>query len=308
MGIFNSQLEDIRNNIKNSIDKYLKQLSVSLGQQKMEDSKAFNLVHSLPKKEKILRSIERQQTIKESLYLLLLQKREEAAINLAIMAPSMKVVDYATSSGGPISPNRNKILSVALLLGFLVPIGIIYARFALNTKLEDKQDLEKVVPEIPIVGEIPYIKDRNTRQFIGLHDRSILAESFRILGTNINYMLLDSELTSGKVIYVTSTIKGEGKTFAAVNLSVAYASLDNRVLLIGADLRNPQLHTYLGVNKNTGGLADYLTGNSDDWQQFLMEGPLKTPNYKVLISGAVPHNSAELLSNKRFKKLLEEAK
>src|SRR5690606_36671279 len=116
------------------------------------------------------------------------------------------------------------------------------------------------------------------------------------LGTNINYMLLDANLSEGRVIYVTSTIKGEGKTFAAVNLSLAYASLDNRVLLIGADLRNPQLHTYMGVTKNTEGLADYLTGKSDNWQQSLMEGPLQAPNYKVLIAGAVPHNSAELLA------------
>ncbi len=302
------QINDLRKNIANSIKGYIEQLSLSLSQLKLEDTKASGLLTSMPKKEKILRSIERQQSIKESLYLLLLQRREEAAINLAITAPSIKVVDYAMSSGGPIYPNRNKILGGALLLGFIVPIGVIYARFILNTKLGDKQDLEKAVPEIPIVGEVPYIKDRETRQFVDLHDRSILAESFRILGTNINYMLLDANLSEGRVIYVTSTIKGEGKTFAAVNLSLAYASLDNRVLLIGADLRNPQLHTYMGVTKNTEGLADYLTGKSDNWQQSLMEGPLQAPNYKVLIAGAVPHNSAELLANKRFKKLLEEAK
>ncbi|MCG2462615.1 polysaccharide biosynthesis tyrosine autokinase [Flavobacteriaceae bacterium F89] len=306
--ITTSQLEDLLNNVVYSVDEYIKRLSLSLKQLKQENKSATNLVSSMPEKEKILRSIERQQNIKESLYLLLLQKREEAAINLAITAPSIKVVDYALSSGGPIYPNRNKILGGALLLGFLLPIGIIYVRFILNTKLGDKQDLEKVVPEIPIVGEVPYIKDRETRQFTDLHDRSILAESFRILGTNINYMLLDSDLTEGRVIYVTSTIKGEGKTFAAVNLSLAYASLDNRVLLIGADLRNPQLHTYMGVSKNTEGLADYLTGKTDDWQRSLMEGPLQAPNYKVLIAGAVPHNSAELLANKRFKKLLDEAK
>src|SRR5690606_21077669 len=172
--------EEIRLNLANSIDGYIKQLKLSLDQLKLEDSKASGLLSSMPEKEKILRSIERQQTIKESLYLLLLQKREEAAINLAITAPSIKVVDYAMSSGGPIYPNRNKILGGAFLLGFLLPIGIIYVRFILNTKLDDKQDLEKAVPEIPIVGEIPYIKDRNTRQFIDLHDRSILAESFRI--------------------------------------------------------------------------------------------------------------------------------
>ncbi len=306
--ITTSQLKDLRNNVAYSVEEYKKRLSLSLNQLKQENKTVTNLVTSMPEKEKILRSIERQQNIKESLYLLLLQKREEAAINLAITAPSIKVVDYALSSGGPIYPNRNKILGGALLLGFLLPIGIIYARFILNTKLGDKQDLEKIVPEIPIVGEIPYIKDRTTRQFLDLHDRSILAESFRILGTNINYMLLDTDFTSGRVIYVTSTIKGEGKTFAAVNLSLAYASLDNKVLLIGADLRNPQLHTYMGVTKNTEGLADYLTGKSDNWEQSLMEGPLQAPNYKVLIAGAVPHNSAELLANKRFKRLLEEAK
>lgn len=306
--VVTEQLESLRRNISNSIDAYLKQLSVSLDQLKIENSRASGVVSSMPEKEKILRSIERQQNIKESLYLLLLQKREEAAINLAVTSPSIKVVDYALTDARPVSPNKNIVFGGAFLVGLLLPIGILYLRFLTDTKVNDRDDLQKAVPSIPIVGEVPYIGNKSSKQFVDLHDRSVLAESFRILATNINYMLPETDSSDGRVIYVTSTIKGEGKTFTAINLSLALASFNNRVLIIGADLRNPKLHTFLNISKDMGGLADYLYGNSNNWHKLLLDGPIEIPDYKVLPGGAVPFNAAELLSNKRFKKLLEEAK
>src|SRR5690606_18891041 len=131
--------------------------------------------------------IERQQGIKENLFLLLLQKREEAAINLAVTAPSIKVVDYALSSNTPVSPNRNKTLGMFLLAGLMLPFGILYTKFSLDTKVHSRLDVEKLNSGIPILTEIPRIEDAKT--LIEDNDHSVLAESFRILSTNVNYLL-----------------------------------------------------------------------------------------------------------------------
>jgi capsular exopolysaccharide synthesis family protein len=140
------------------------------------------------------------------------------------------------------------------------------------------------------------------------NDRSILAESFRILSSNVNYMLPVSEDQKGKVIYCTSTIKGEGKTYISLNLSLALSSLNKKVLLIGADLRNPQIHTQIKSDKNSAGLSNYLHEASFDWRKNIVKGFDKHPNHDILLSGSIPPNPSSLLTNGRFKELIKEAK
>ncbi|WP_456439485.1 GumC family protein [Psychroserpens sp.] len=303
-----THINDLRSNIIKSLNSYQQQLQMSQVQLRNKNNKFSGRVSQIPKKEKLLRAIERQQMIKESLYLLLLQKREEAAINLAITEPSVKVVDNALTSSKPISPKPNIAYAAALLAGLLVPFTILYIIFMLDTKIHGKEDIIRLNKRIPIIAEIPDINKKEKSVFDSPNDRTVLAESFRILSSNVNYLLPVNDNEKGKIIYCTSTIKGEGKTFISINLSLALSSMNKKVLLIGADLRNPQIHTHTKFDKNTIGLSDYLHDISFDWKANIIKGFTKHDNHDTLLSGNIPPNPTNLLTNGRFKALIEEAK
>ena len=300
------KIQELQQNILASVAAYQKQLGVTLVKYNTLKSQNRSLYSTIPAKEKMLRAIERQQKIKETLYLLLLQKREEAAINKAITAPSIKVVDYAISGNAPVSPKRQIIFLAALLLGLLLPFGILYLYFMLDNKIHSKQDIERVVPETPVIAEIPNIK--GDQMYITDNDRSILAESFRILRTNINYVMPFKPAGEGQIVYVTSTIKGEGKTFTSVNLALILASMQKKVLLLGSDLRNPQLHKFLNLEREQKGVSGYLYDTSIAWKSLVYERQLGNNHLDVILAGSIPPNPAELLSNGRFELLLNEVK
>ena len=306
--VANSTIGDLKSNIDYSLKAYIRQLEVSQDQLKDRNQKFVGEVAQIPEKEKLLRAIARQQKIKESLYLLLLQKREEAAINLAITEPSIKVVENALSGSKPISPKTNIVYAGALLAGFLIPFGILYLIFMFDTKLHGKEDITKLSPQIPVIGEIPNIKKKADIIFRDPNDRSPVAESFRILSANVDYILPIENGEKGKIIYCTSTIKGEGKTYISLNLSLALSSINKSVLLIGADLRNPQIHTHIKEDKQKPGLSNYLHDINYDWKDALISGFDKHPNHHIILSGSIPPNPAHLLTNGRFKKLIDEAR
>ena len=296
----------IKNNIKASIIGYKNVLELNRNEVSRISSLNQAKYSKVPFNEKGVRAIERQQSIKESLYILLLQKREEAAINLAITNPSIKIVDYAIFSATPIAPERNVILITALLLGILLPIGIIYVYYLFDNKINSKEDLETLLPNVPVIAEIPFIEtDNKTIQFL---DRSILSESFRILRNNINY--INPIKDRGSILFVTSTIKGEGKTFVSLNLAITLSSLGKKVILVGADLRNPQLHKKLALERpNLKGVTNYLYDTNVKINDIKM-GHLTDANlnFDIIFSGTIPPNPAELLSNGRFEMLLNEIK
>ena len=303
-----SKITDLKNNINRSLQSYIKQLTVSQEQLQSRNRRFQGQVSQIPEKEKLLKAIERQQKIKESLYLLLLQKREEAAINLAITEPSIKVVEYALSGAEPISPKSKIVYAGSLLGGLLIPFGVLYLMFMLDTKLHSKEDIIALKTDIPVIAEIPDIKKTEKTVFDDPNDRSVLAEAFRILSSNVDYILPIQGSEKGKVVYCTSTIKGEGKTYVSVNLSLALSSINKKVLLIGTDLRNPQIHKHIDEDKHKPGLSNYLHDVEYNWRDALINGFEKHPNHHIILSGSVPPNPAHLLTNGRFKKLLEEAK
>jgi capsular exopolysaccharide synthesis family protein len=302
------QLDDLRANIVNSLGAFKKHLQLSQSQLLSRDKEFRSEVYSLPQKEKLLRAINRQQQIKETLFLLLLQKREEASISLAVIEPSIKVVDYALSGSSPVSPNTRIIYFGSLVMGLFLPFGVLFIVFLFDNKIHGKNDIQKLGSNIAIVGEIPKINDGSESVFSNPNDRSILAESFRILSSNVDYILPLKEEGKGRIVYITSTIKGEGKTFISLNLSLALSSLDKKVLLIGADLRNPQLHSYLDIDKQLPGLSLYLNDPNYHWKDVLLKGFTGHPNHDTLISGLIPPNPPHLLTNSRFEVLLEEAR
>jgi capsular exopolysaccharide synthesis family protein len=302
----NAQLERAKSNIIQSVKIYETQLKNSLGQLKQEESRAGSVFSRLPEKEKMLRSIERQQSIKENLFLLLLQKREEAAISYAVTAPTVKVVDYALTNNIPVSPKKTMVFAVSILAGMFLPFAILYIRFTLDTKIHDRNDIEKLTTDIPVVAEIPFFKKVNKK--LKLNDRSIMAESFRILGTNVNFLLEENDKGLGHVVMVTSSIKGEGKTLMAHNLSLAYAGLNKKVLLIGADLRNPQLHNFYNISVNHKGLSDYLKDPDMNWKDCLVPSGADQPTLHIFFGGAISSNSPQLLSSSAFEKFITAAK
>ena len=304
--LLEANLSDLKANINNSISAYITQLSLTRNQLSNRSQTFQSKVSGIPEKELQLRAIERQQSIKERLFIFLLQKKEEASVNLAVTEPTLKVIEYSISDRSPISPKPQMIYLGALLLGLLLPFGIIYVIFLLDTKVHNKLDMDNLASDVPVIAEIPQIKSATNTVFSNPNDRSALAESFRILTTNMNFVLPSKE--SGKAVFCTSTIKGEGKTFISLNFSLAMASLNKKVLLIGADLRNPQLHTYVNINKNQIGLSNYLIDPTLDWKPMTMKVFEKQPNHEVLFSGAIPPNPAHLLANGNFETLIKEAK
>ncbi len=302
----NGQLERAKVNIIKSVNIYNTQLKNSLRQLKLEESRAGSVFSRLPEKEKMLRSIERQQSIKENLFLLLLQKREEAAISYAVTAPTVKVVDNGLTNDIPVSPKKSIVFAASLLAGLLLPFAVLYIRFTLDTKIHERADIEKETTDIPVVGEIPFFKD--VKKKLELNDRSIMAESFRILGTNVDYLFAEKNKGLGQLIMVTSSIKGEGKTLVAHNLSLAYASLNKKVLLIGSDLRNPQLHNFYNISVNHKGLSDYLNDPGMNWKDCVVASGLDNPTLKICFGGSIHPNTPQLLSSSAFEKFITAAK
>lgn len=302
-----SQIINAKKNINQSINTYLKQLKLNLSIQKVNYDKTADIVYKLPTNEKVLRGIERQQQIKENLYLLLLQKREESAIAYAITTPSIKVLDYASANLTPIAPKKDILFLSAILIGLFIPYVLISLYFFLNTKIKSIHEPEFINSGIPIIGEIPFFE--TNKMFLYKNDRSVHSEIFRILTSNCKFLLpLKEDNNQGQVILVTSSITNEGKTFVTSNLALAFANYDNKVLLIGADMRKPKLKETLNMDHNGIGLSSYLSEYNLHWKDLLVINNEYNSNLSILFGGIIPPNPSNLFSNNRFEKLIEEAK
>lgn len=305
--ILKASITDLNNNIQRSLSGYKSQLEQSLKQNRRAQGIAQQSFKTLPNKEKILRSIERQQILKENLYLLLLQKREEAAITMAVTAANVKVIDYAITNSIPVAPKRKIVLLAALLLGLGFPIGILYLKFLTNTKIYTSKDVESINPNTGIVGEIPVIP--NAKQALkATSGNTQTEEAFRTLIHNLNFTLDNSNPDQGQIIAVTSSVKGEGKTTVAFNIAQTYFHLKKKVLLVGADLRNPQLHTLIESTKDKAGLSNYLSISNANWEDMLIHMDANTNQFDLLLSGPIPPMPTVLLSSTRFQDFLKEAK
>ena len=289
----NNQIEQIRGNVLASFERLRSNLRVAQQELERQGSVINSKISAVPAKERQYRGIERQQNIKESLYLFLLQKREENSLSLAVTAPKAKIVDRAYSSVVPVSPKPKIILLAALIIGLLIPFLVIYLKNLLSNKVKSRDDMEKVTKEIPLVGEIPSVGRKDSEMIIQ-NDRSVLAESFRILHTNLQYLIVNSaEKARGNTIFVTSTVKGEGKTLVSFNLALTLANTGKKVLIIGADLRNPQLQRFEEDARQHMGVSDYLANDNLKLQDLVVQSK-HHQNLELLASGSIPPNPSEL--------------
>ncbi|MCP9199914.1 polysaccharide biosynthesis tyrosine autokinase [Gramella sp. GC03-9] len=304
-----NQLDQLRENIYDNIQSTRRSIRVRLQELNQREDIAQGRFSNFPGLEKGMRSIERQQQIKEQLYLFLLQRREEAAISFAATASVARVIDKAFTNNTPVDPKPWLILVGGFVIGLLIPLLIIFVKNFLDTKVHHKGDLAPLLKVIPFVGEVPRIGADQT-DVIHQNDRSPLAESFRILRTNLAYLIQNKERQKGNVIYVTSTVKGEGKTFISYNLARTLASTGKSVLLIGADIRNPKLHRYTSTTEGAQekGLSDFLYDYEVTTNDVISKTVDEGIPVDVVLSGPIPPNPAELLMNDRMEKLINGCK
>ncbi|WP_310993551.1 GumC family protein [Aequorivita marina] len=300
------QIGEVRGNVLESMENTKRTLRINLREINSQRKNIGSEIHQIPEKEKDFRSISRQQEIKESLYLYLLQKREENAITLAVTAPKAKIVDSAYSQSIPISPQKSIIIIGAIFAGLMIPLLIIYLNQLLDNKIRNRAYVERHGGDVAIVGEIPEIGKKD-HTLVKTNDTSVLAESFRILSTNLKYLVLDKveNESNGKTIFVTSTVKGEGKTFVSANLAVTLANGGASVVVVGADIRNPQLHRYIEGDFNDKGVVEYLVYPDSTTDDYLQPAN-NQKNLWMMVTGAIPPNPAELWMQDRASEMFEE--
>ena len=297
------QLASLKANIAESLRRLQANLNIQKRDLRSQEGILDNKIGAIPVQERQFRVIARQQKVKEELYLYLLQKREETAISLAATEPNARVIDAAKASKIPVSPKKNIIYLAALLLGLLIPFGILYLMDLLDTKVKSRFEVIKKL-NIPFLGEIP--KSELPNEIVDTTSRSSTAEAMRIVRMNLDFMLNQVPEGKAKTILFTSTISGEGKTFLSVNLASIFALSGKKVLLIGMDIRNPKLDEYIDL-PSSAGLTNYLSTSDARIDDYIFK-PKGFEQLYVLPPGSIPPNPTELLMNKKVDALFAEFK
>lgn len=250
-------------------------------------------ISNAPNQERQFISISRQQEIKAGLYLMLLQKREESAITLAATTNNAQTVDEAQADEGPVSPKTTLIFLIALVAGIALPVGVIYLMGVMQFKIENATDVEKLT-SVPLIGCVPLAPAKDVDGYIAIQENKndSMAENFRNIRTNLQFILEKDQ----KAILVTSTISGEGKTFIATNLAISLALLGKKVVVVGLDIRNPQLNRAFNLSNKEKGITQYLAHPDDENLMALVQPSHITPHLSILPCGTIPPNPTELLA------------
>lgn len=295
------KINALRGNINESLSKLKSTLQAKSSGVISQKGNIQGKISQLPQIEREYRGIFRQQQIKEELYLYLFKKREETAISLAATAPNSKVVDKAFSSNVPVTPKRGLVYLMSFLLGLLIPFAIIYLIDLLDTKVKNRQDVDKL--GIPFIGDVPHSDSNN--ELIRPDSRTSSAEAIRIVRTNLEFILNNSASDKAKTVFMTSTLPGEGKTFIAVNLAATIAISGRKVLLIGMDIRNPKLDEYLHLPSH--GVTNFLSSNDKSIRNYIVNQK-GYEHFDILPAGIIPPNPAELLMGKKVAEMFAELK
>jgi len=296
----NAQIDGMFSAVQATVRNEKQSLQIARQDLVKKDNENAGRIKSIPRQEREYTEIKRQQTVKETLYIFLLQKKEENFLTMVGVVPNAKIIDEPRSNGIPVSPNKIIIMLFSLLLGFVIPIIGLNMNDLLRYHIQNKEELEKI-SIVPILGEIAkseqtgniIIRENSTNRF---------TEMFRLLRTNLLFVLGDP---GQKVINVISSIGGEGKSFMCINLAMSLALLDKKILIIGLDVRKPKLGDYIGLDNKTG-ITMFLSGSLAEKDLIRPSGI--HPNLSVITAGPVPPNPAELMEKPALDKLIADCK
>ncbi len=294
------EINNTRRAIQTSISNSRKGLQISNNDLSTQNMLMQSKISDIPRKEREFIEIKRQQQVKATLYLFLLQKREEASLNMAVTVPKGRVLN-TPDDAIQVGPHRSIIMLIFLLIGLLVPAVIIYIRNLINTNIRSREDVEKMT-DIPVITELGH-NDSDSIIIDNKPNASSNSELFRLLRTKLQFTL---DHPTEKVILVTSTMSGEGKTFVSINLATMLSLAEKKVLVMGMDLRKPQIAKHFGIDVKEG-ITSYLSGQLTDYKS-LIYSPSEFPNLDVFPAGVIPPNPTELIMKERFVTLMNELK
>lgn len=312
-------LQSMRATILTSLENYTVMLQNQMESLRQQESKATDRIAATPDQAKYLLSVERQQKVKESLYLFLLQKREENELSQAFTAYNTRLITPPVGSIAPTSPARMQILLIAFVLGLVIPMGVFFLKENGNTRLRGRKDLESM--SVPYIGEIPMCDGKKssiryrlrnlTRRGAKNDDvevvvkegvRNVVNEAFRVVRTNLEFMHVPS---SGHVYMTTSFNPGSGKTFITVNVAVSLAIRGRKVLVVDGDMRRATASRLL--HSPSIGISDWLSGRETDMDCILFRTDIHE-NLWMMPVGTIPPNPTELLQDGRLKELFDALK
>ena len=289
-----------KNEIYRGIENVKHGLSIQKRNLTNRDRRIEGRISNIPTYERELTGIFREQRIKDNIYNFLLEKREEIALQKTLATPTARLIDDPLGSG-PVSPDRMMFIQIVLCCGLLIPAGLIFVRRLIFPIFKDKDELERAT-NVPILGEIGHNSGKEAF-VLGENVTTPISEMFRLVRNNVQFMTSGS---GSKVLLVTSSISGEGKTFVAANLALSFALTGKKTLVIGADIRRPVLARNLSVDNNRG-LTTYLSGQETDVDSLIVPSG-RSENLYVLPAGPVPPNPNELLLGGNFGGLIEKVK
>lgn len=307
-----SSLQSMQRTIIQSVDNLIVSLNTQIRSLRRQEEATTNRLASNPNQAKYLLSVERQQKVKEKLYLYLLQKREENELSQAFTAYNTRLITAPRGSMFPTAPRKMNILLVAFAVGLLVPAVGIFMKENMNTKVRGRKDLENL--SIPFIGEIPQYSGTKKKWWEFKHrkrqdmktivvnegNRNIINEAFRVLRSNMDFMA--SKDNNQHVFVLTSFNPGSGKSFLAINIAISFAIKKKKILVIDGDLRHRTVSSY--VDSPNKGLSDYLNNQIEDWKEIIVSYKGYT-NLHILPIGTIPPNPTELLEDSKLSMLIE---
>lgn len=293
------QIDAMRASINTSLDRAYQNSLVSVRDLQIQYNKAQGNLGNVPTQERAFLNLKRQQEVKQQLYLFLLQRREETAMLLANAVPKSQIIDQAFTLSEPVGMSKKMILAIAILLGLCFPPVLLYLKKLTRNKFETRAEVEALT-DIPVIGEM-CIDTTGESLVVNSRDTSSTSELFRLIRSNLQFMLSTPD---DKVILMTSTSSGEGKSFISINLAASLALQNKRVLLIGMDIRNPQLERYLSLPAHIG-VTQFLSDHTIGIDELIMHEPLMQ-NLDIIVAGPIPPNPGELLTSESVDNLFEE--
>lgn len=292
------QISKIKPGILENINNQKKNLEAGRANLYSTNNKYSSMLNTIPKMERDLLEISREQSIKSGIYNYLLQKKEETSLSHASTVSDSRLIDKAQSSFGPVNTDPKKIYIMAFALALAIGIGLVTAIEMLKRSILFRHEIEKYT-SIPIIGEIAYEKSKNPL-VIGLGKRTFIAEQFRKLRTSLPYIGLVGQK---KKLLITSNASGDGKSFVVANLGLSLAMADKKVILLEFDLSNPTLSDKLSVTTINKGLTDYLRGHADPEE--IIRRTEANDNLFIMPAGSLPENPSELIMSERVQDLME---